>query len=1175
MSDIIADPPLTSTSPLHSHSIEHHRQVKILRIKLRNLNSLRGEHVVDFTKEPLASASIFAITGPTGAGKSTLLDAMTLALFGQAARYQNDRNPENMMSRHSSDCLAEVMFSVNQDIYRAEWQLRRAKGKTDGKIQPPVRFLYDAQEKPMNRLATECTQEIERITGLNYQRFLRSVLLAQGEFSRFLKASADERAELLESLTGTEMYSELGILAHTEYVRRESELSAIRAELAHYQLLSEEEILAAKQSLTLQNTQLDQLKTQSSALQQRLRLGEEWQKNQLAQASQAERKQLLLDEKTAKQTWLEQLTLHQRAVPYSADLFECDRVKELAALAHLQANDSTKQVSLARDGCIEQLTKRLHLEECQFTKHNHQLTSLRQTIIDSEKQSSVIREWLAEHRHLESLENALPSLQQQALELHVHHRNLALVTGELANLDQEISLWEKQSQASRESLAQTKILHEQSIAQLQQHQSNLKTCLAPWPGLDAETALDKCRKQQQKWRDLIAVRHQLHTYNQEINQLKSSAESLHTKQENEQRELAAAKLHLTAKEQDVSLKRDHLRLAERVASLDDHRAALRDGETCPLCGSLDHPLRQANAQAPNLSLIQQALQEAETHWRAAEKSVQTWQQSAIETQTHLTHSQEALTVKQQVLMQLSTQAASLHAELELPQEDDIDLEQRLQRSNQQEQELKLAWKQVTDAEQKSRDTQHAFEQAEQKSKDQSQRLLDVQNQREQKISQRQLQVTTIETLTQDLTKSIEPFQLKLPDFSTPILALDAWQKSAQHYPRGTQKLADLLHVLEKQRLEETHLQKESQTSAASIEKLRQQLTTELAVSEKTLEEMLALQAAPSATREQLQAASDNARTYLERVTAQASMLSSQAQQASIDLQQKEQRLLENLTQSPFEDLSFLRAALLTDDEWRARNDWLVDWEKREQQRLTLLGAAEQRLAELAALHAPDPETCATLRHESAALEQTMLELAKEHTLLEEKLRRDAQQREAYERRSAESEQQLKELEIWQIMRGLIGSHDGAKFRKFAQGVSLDILTHHANKHLQQLSERYRLQRQEHVDLTLEIIDQFQANCTRPMSSLSGGESFLVSLALALGLSDLAGRNVRIDSLFIDEGFGSLDADALDAAISTLESLHQQNKTIGVISHIDLVKERIHTKINVRRLSAGSSTLDVA
>ena len=161
------------------------------------------------------------------------------------------------------------------------------------------------------------------------------------------------------------------------------------------------------------------------------------------------------------------------------------------------------------------------------------------------------------------------------------------------------------------------------------------------------------------------------------------------------------------------------------------------------------------------------------------------------------------------------------------------------------------------------------------------------------------------------------------------------------------------------------------------------------------------------------------------------------------------------------------------------------------------------------------------------------------------------------------------------MRGLIGSHDGAKFRKFAQGVSLDILTHHANKHLQQLSERYRLQRQDHVDLTLEIIDQFQANCTRPMSSLSGGESFLVSLALALGLSDLAGRNVRIDSLFIDEGFGSLDADALDAAISTLESLHQQNKTIGVISHIDLVKERIHTKINVRRLSAGSSTLDVA
>jgi DNA repair protein SbcC/Rad50 len=190
--------------------------VKILRIKLRNLNSLRGEHVVDFTCEPLKACGIFAITGPTGSGKSTLLDAMTLALYGKAARYENDRNPENMMSRHTSDCLAEVTFSVNQIEYRAEWQLRRARGKIDGKIQPPVRFLYDSSNKPLNRLATECDVEIERITGLDYPRFLRSVLLAQGEFSRFLKANAEERADLLESLTGTDIYTDLGKLAHEE-----------------------------------------------------------------------------------------------------------------------------------------------------------------------------------------------------------------------------------------------------------------------------------------------------------------------------------------------------------------------------------------------------------------------------------------------------------------------------------------------------------------------------------------------------------------------------------------------------------------------------------------------------------------------------------------------------------------------------------------------------------------------------------------------------------------------------------------------------------------------------------------------------------------------------------------------------------------------------------------------
>ena len=175
----------------------------------------------------------------------------------------------------------------------------------------------------------------------------------------------------------------------------------------------------------------------------------------------------------------------------------------------------------------------------------------------------------------------------------------------------------------------------------------------------------------------------------------------------------------------------------------------------------------------------------------------------------------------------------------------------------------------------------------------------------------------------------------------------------------------------------------------------------------------------------------------------------------------------------------------------------------------------------------------------------------------------------------ELEEDRKALVVWRRLRELIGSHDGSKFRRYAQGMSLDILTRHANRHLATLSDRYQICRDDDQEaLNLHIEDLHQAGTKRPMASLSGGESFLASLALALGLSDLAGRNVRIESLFIDEGFGSLDPDTLEVAIAALEGLRQDNKTVGVISHVDLLKERIGTQIAVEKRAGGVSTIRI-
>jgi exonuclease SbcC len=190
------------------------------------------------------------------------------------------------------------------------------------------------------------------------------------------------------------------------------------------------------------------------------------------------------------------------------------------------------------------------------------------------------------------------------------------------------------------------------------------------------------------------------------------------------------------------------------------------------------------------------------------------------------------------------------------------------------------------------------------------------------------------------------------------------------------------------------------------------------------------------------------------------------------------------------------------------------------------------------------------------------------------LTNDEANRKEQKRLLAEIQEEMKEVVIWRRLRDLIGSKDGAKFRKFAQSITLQILTSHANKHLGRLNDRYALLLQEGDTLELQIEDYYQAGIKRPLASLSGGESFLASLALALGLSDLAGRSVNIDTLFIDEGFGTLDPETLEVALTALETLRQGNKSVGVISHVGLLKERITTQIVVTKGASGHSTLRV-
>ena len=193
--------------------------------------------------------------------------------------------------------------------------------------------------------------------------------------------------------------------------------------------------------------------------------------------------------------------------------------------------------------------------------------------------------------------------------------------------------------------------------------------------------------------------------------------------------------------------------------------------------------------------------------------------------------------------------------------------------------------------------------------------------------------------------------------------------------------------------------------------------------------------------------------------------------------------------------------------------------------------------------------------------------------IRQRLREDETLREQQQARIQLIDIQKQACARWDQLHALIGSADGRKFRNFAQGLTFDMMIGHANRQLQKMTDRYLLLRDPKQPLELNVIDSFQAGEVRSTKNLSGGESFLVSLALALGLSQMASRNVRVDSLFLDEGFGTLDEDALDTALETLSGLQQEGKLIGVISHVPSLRERISARIRIRPVTGGRSRIE--
>lgn len=985
--------------------------MKILAIRGRNLASLEGDFEIDFTVEPLLSAGIFAISGPTGAGKSTLLDTMCLALFARTPRTDQAKennvklqdvsneqlsqsDPRFLLRRGTSSGFAEVDFmALNGHRYRTRWSVARARDKENGRLQNPRLALYNLdKEEEEQGTRSDLQARIIDLIGLTFEQFTRSVLLAQNDFSTFLKAEQGEKASLLEKLTGTELYSAISRQIFERNARAKEAFDLIQTRIQGIELLTDEEENDLRTRLAGTEKELQRVekaKAEQQALQEAVRSIEQ-------QITIRQRQQKEAADKLVHATELLTVARHEYEKGVEEQQQSEARFKSLQQEI-LQARKLDIQLDTAiRDlSHSEQQLKNVMLRKEEAEK-KYQAAVLRRR--QGAEEIARLTAWRERYKKKERIAEQLSALLLHLDAASATRSGMEAAVRSIETLRQEMAALNKQLS----DLQQTSANKQQALKRAEADYRNLEEELK---AVDAP-ALDK-----------------------QIEKLR---------QEREQLLIEQARL-------------------EASGNIKDLRGRLQDGQPCPVCGSTHHPFANQVPVAPVSALTLQL------------------QDLSNKKETYVAHTRH-LTRLQQQLLQLHKELADSEAACK-----EMAGKQQLAASRQEREEAIV--------------------------KEQSTLLTQSLSAADLLFGNSEWQKAWLQN-PETFRKTLTDFACQWHENTEKLHQLER-QESAQK--AECESLASFLPSLEKQAEESGQLHEKNRAAFSSLQAERKKL--------------LNGRSADSVEQEYIRRM-EELKERLKKLSA------TQTEQSGIADQTRgiADQIAKDLTEASA-DLLRRKAAL---DKWTA--DYLDS-------------------------SGGEP------------LEVILSRYTQEKTELAFRLRTQTENKAKVSGLQEELNVRRTESERWAKLNELAGSADGAKFRRIAQGYTLDILLNYANVQLRELTRRYRLERVPET-LALQVIDRDMCDEVRTVHSLSGGESFLVSLALALGLSSLSSNRMRVESLFIDEGFGSLDAETLRVAMDALESLRTQGRKIGVISHVQEMTERIPVRICVNRAGNGRSFLEV-
>lgn len=1207
--------------------------MKILSLRLQNINSLKGEWAVDFRRPPFDQGALFAIVGPTGAGKSSLLDAICLALYHQTPRLGSlSANSNELMTRHTGECLAEVEFEADGKMYRAFWGQRRARGQSGGKLQPPKAELVDSDGRVLSDKLNEKLRLVEQITGLDFSRFTKAMLLSQGGFAAFLEATDSERAQLLEQLTGTQIYSQLSQRCFDQFKASRHQLEVLDAELGALQLLSDAEREQLQQSFKQALQESEHLQSQLATQQQVLTQWHAWQRAEQHWSQQQQQWQLAKQSYEARQADWQRLDLAQAAQAIAPTHASAEQAqnhwRDLSAQgekAQRELADVEQQQAVAEQRAQTEQTKLAQCEaeqaRCEALIQEHivpldrDIEHLGAELQQGAQRLTGLAQQLAEiTQQSESAQTQQRTLhdQQQAIQREIEKSRINPALGEAlgrweAQLGQRQALYSQRDKAA--ALASGAA---QQVQQCDSHQRQLaKECVLMAQQIQVAEQQQQSHEQQRQAvlsgkseSEWYVQREQLGNWQlstKQAQELHQRYVALGAQVQEEQRQLEqlssaykqASQRFYGLQDEQAQLQarlRDAqqiLRLEQQIQSLSEQRSQLQPDEACPLCGSTEHPKVQAYEQL-DLSESEQRIADLEAELQSKEAQQTQRTQDYVRLKTQYSHHQGRLQDYQTEQARLAKQWAedperptlenltAVGAYLQRERAEQQALQQQLHRWQQTEQSLLQCAQQI----QRLQAQQQALQsQVSEQEKQREGLLAQVQHWQAQG-AQAAEQASTLEA---SLIESLDEWQLGLPSLERQ----SAWQlelrENWQRYQRQCDQVQQL--GLQWQNRREQLLQWEAQTQEwrtqqQQTEATQQQHQSEL-IDKNNQRVMLfgeqqvgEVRQQMAKTREACQSKLDAASQVLTQLNAQrAQMSGALTQLQNAEAEAKAQASHDHsewqnaLAESVFIDEQAFRVACLpaTTLSELIESKHHLDTECTRTQ-ATLESAEEQRQQWRAICEPYLEMEVAEEQAQIERLEQQQSALQQWLGQLRQQLQSDEAQRQTQSALLQRQAAHHRQHELWSQLNGLIGSADGSKYRRFAQSLTLEQLVILANRQLQRLHGRYQLKRNTQERLSLSVLDTWQADVERDTRTLSGGERFLVSLALALGLSDLVSHNTPIDSLFLDEGFGTLDPQTLDVALDALDALNASGKMIGVISHVDALKERIDVQIRVNKSS---------